>query len=61
MRYEKEAKIFTNAIKEIAKKPENINNLESYLSRHFSSWLKKYANDPENMAEEMREFAEMQI
>lgn len=61
MRYEKEAKIFTNAIKEIAKKPENINNLESYLSRHFSSWLKKYASDPENMAEEMKEFAEMQI
>lgn len=60
MKYEKEARIFCEAIKILASKPENLNNLESYLSYHFTSWLTKWANTPENMTAEMREFAEME-
>ena len=64
MRKETQAKAaedFVNAIKTIANKPENLDNLELYLSYHFSEWLEKYANTPEDMAAEMREFAEMEI
>lgn len=57
----KAAADFVNAIKTIANKPENLDNLESYLSYHFSEWLKKYANTHEDIAAEMREFAEMEV
>ena len=62
MRNEIQAKAaadFVNAIKTIANKPENLDNLESYLCYHFAEWLEKYANTPEDMAAEMREFAEL--
>ena len=52
---------FVAAIKEIAGKPENLNNLESYLSHHFTEWLREYANTPDGMAAEMKEFASMDI
>lgn len=55
----KAAADFVNAIKTIANKPENLDNLESYLCYHFAEWLEKYANTPEDMAAEMREFAEI--
>lgn len=58
--YKKEAKTFVDAIKKLAEKPDNLENLEFYLSVHFSEWLKKYANTPERMAIEMQEFAEME-
>ena len=57
----KAAADFVNAIKTIANKPENLNNLEWYLSNHFSVWLEKFANTPEDIAAEMREFAEMEV
>ena len=57
----KAAADFVNAIKTIANKPGNLDNLESYLSYHFTKWLEKYANTPEDMAAEMREFAEMEV
>lgn len=52
---------FVNAIKTIANKPENLDNLESYLWYYFAEWLEKYASTPEDMAAEMRKFAEMEI
>ena len=52
---------FVEAIKLIADKPDNLDNLESYLSRHFSEWVSKWANSPEGLAAEMKEFAEMEI
>ena len=58
---EKAAADFVAAIKEIAGKPENLNNLESYLSYHFPEWLRKYANTPDGIAAEMKEFASMDI
>lgn len=52
---------FIEAIKLIATKPDNLNNLESYLSQHFPEWVKKWANSPEDLAAEMKEFARMEI
>lgn len=61
MRYEKEAVAFIEAIKEIAGKEENLNNLENYLSYHFETWLEKFAGTPADMAGEMKSFASMEI
>lgn len=55
------AKIFIEAIKTIAEKPQNLDNLESYLTWHFPEWLQKYANTPENLTAELKHFAEMEI
>lgn len=55
------AKQFIQAIKTISEKPQNLENLESYLSRHFPQWLKKFANTPENITAELKAFAEMDI
>lgn len=55
------AKIFCDAIRTIAEKPENINNLESYLTYHFTSWLEMYGGYLEDLAMEMKTFAEMEI
>lgn len=61
MKHEHVAKQFVAAIKTIAEKPENLENLELYLSHHFPEWLEKYANTPETLTAEMREFAKMII
>lgn len=61
MKYERVAAQFVAAIKTIAEKPENLENLESYLSHHFAAWLQKYANTPETIVCELRAFAEMEI
>ena len=55
------AKMFIDSIKTIAEKPENLDNLEFYLSYNFDRWLDKYDNTPENIAIEMKNFAEMKI
>ena len=55
------AKIFCDAIKTIAEKPENLSNMESYLTWHFTEWLEKYGNCTENFAMEMKNFAEMEV
>ena len=60
-KYEKQAEEFCEAIRTLANKPENLNNLESYLTYHFDKWLTTWANSPENIAAEMKEFAEMEI
>ena len=57
--YEEQAIQFCNAIRALTNKPENLNNLESYLTYNFGKWLEKWANTPEGMAAEMKEFAEM--
>ena len=60
-KYTIEAAQFCNAIRELANKPENLQNLESYLEYHFDKWMKKYASTPEDMAAEMSNFAQMEI
>ena len=60
-KYTSEAEQFCNAIRELANKPENLQNLESYLSWHFDKWLEKFASTPDDMAAEMSNFAQMEI
>ncbi len=55
------AKEFIQAIKIIAEKPANLDNLECYLSHHFPEWLRKWANTPEGITSELKQFAEMDI
>ena len=55
------AKMFCDAIRTMGNKPQNIDNLESYLTRHFVVWHKVHAGDPEQLATEMKTFAEMKI
>lgn len=59
--YEEIAGEFIEAIKELASKPENLNNLESYLSYHFETWLRTYGTKPENITKELKHFAEMEV
>ena len=54
------AEMFCKAIKQLVENPVNLSNMESYLSHHFDVWMREYANDPENLAAEMRAFAEIQ-
>ena len=60
-KYEKQAAEFCEAIRTLANNTENLENLESYLSYHFEKWLKTWANSPENIAAEMKHFAEMEV
>ena len=60
-KFKQEAKQFCKAIKTIAEKPENLENLELYLSIHFAMWLEKFANNPESITVELKAFAEMEI
>lgn len=60
-KYGKQAEEFCEAIRTLANNTENLENLESYLSRHFSEWISKWANSPASLAAEMKEFAEMEI
>lgn len=55
------AKQLVEAIKTIAAKPDNLDNLEAYLSYHFPEWLQKWANTPEAIVSELHNFAEMEI
>ena len=59
MKYEKEARQFIDAIKTIASKPDNLDNLECYLSHHFAEWLNRWADTPETLVCELKEFANM--
>lgn len=58
---EQTAHQFTEAIKTIAEKPQNLENLKYYLSIHFSEWLSKFANTPEGITAELKQFAEMEV
>ncbi len=60
-KYTIEAAQFCDAIRELANKPENLQNLESYLEWHFDKWLEKFANTPDCIAAEMENFAQMDI
>ena len=57
----KNADILIQAIKDLASKPENLENLNSYLCYHFPKWLEMWARTPEGLAEEMKMFSEMEI
>ena len=60
-KYTVEAAQFCNAIRELANKPENLQNLESYLEWHFDKWLEKYASTPDCIAAQLSTYAQMDI
>ena len=57
--YEELAHLFCAAIKKLASNENAINNMESYLSYHFDSWMKKWAYDPDGITYELERFARM--
>ena len=59
-KYKEQAAEFCEAICTLANNTENLENLESYLSQHFSEWISKWANTPEKLVAEMKMFAEME-
>ena len=59
--FEELAERFVEAIKEIAKKEENLNNLQHYLSMHFEQWLERFARTPLAIVCEIESFANMEI
>lgn len=52
---------FINAIKTISTKENNLQNFQNYLSNHFEIWLQRFANTPEDITAELKEFAKMEI
>ena len=59
--FEELAKRFIEAIKRIATKEENLNNLQHYLSIHFEQWLERFAKTPLAIVCEIESFADMEI
>lgn len=57
MTNEENAKLTVEAIRHFAKNPESLDNFESYLSRHYDTWMKKYAHDPDGLTAELTHFA----
>lgn len=58
---ERLANELVEALRTLSEKPENMENFESYLSHHFDVWMEKYANTPENLVNEIKHFAEMEV
>ena len=52
------AKVFIEAIKTIAEKSENIDNLECYLENHFDVWTEKKAHTHQGLEYERKRFTE---
>lgn len=57
--YAEEARQFCAAIKKLAANEAALNNFECYLSMHFDTWLKEYADYPGGITDELEKFAEI--
>lgn len=57
MKYENEAKRFTEAIRALVNNEDALDNLKYYLSMHFDVWMQKFANTPESITAELNSFA----
>lgn len=58
-KYKEQAATVAAAILEMASNPSSLENFKTYLSFHFAEWLEKWANDPDNMACEFKEFSKI--
>lgn len=58
-KHEQSAKILCDAIRAFTQSPEALDNFETYLSYHFSTWMDKFASTPECMAEEFEQFSKI--
>ena len=59
--YEDLAMQLGDAIQKLAADEDHLNNFVSYLTHSFPEWLRTYANTPEGLVSEFREFANMQF
>lgn len=57
MKYENEAKRFTEAIRALVNNEDALDNLKYYLSMHFDVWMQKFASTPESITAELNSFA----
>lgn len=55
--YKEEARVFCDAIRELAAHPDALENLERYLSNHFGIWLTEYASTPLTITQELKGFS----
>lgn len=60
MKYEKEAKTFCKAIQLLAENSARLENLENYLSYHFSEWLEDWADTLQKIVGEMLDFSKIE-
>lgn len=58
-KYADEARQFCATIKKLAANEAALENLESYLSMHFDTWMKEYADYPGGITDELERFAEI--
>ena len=58
-KYNEQAATVAAAILEMASNPSSLENFENYLSIHFAEWIEKWANNPDNMACELKEFSKI--
>lgn len=59
MKYAQEAHALRKVIEALAKNPDALDTMESYLACHFSAWLETYVkSDPEKLVGELGQFAE---
>lgn len=56
-KYKYTAQTFCDAVRKLGNNPEALENLQVYLEHHFGEWLKKWADTPDDLAEEMQNFA----
>ena len=61
MNNKENAKALIAAIKKLAESSEHLDNFESYLSYHFDVWMEKYANDPDGLVSEFKQFSEIEF
>lgn len=57
--YGQEADILCSAIRKLAANEDALNNMGSYLTRHFAAFCAYFASTPENLADEFAEFANL--
>lgn len=60
-RFDKEAEMMGDAIRKMAENEDNVFNFVCYLTYHFDTWLRDMASTPQDLATEMKCFAEMEV
>lgn len=58
--YSEPAQMVVEAIRTFAEHPERLDNFESYLRNCFGPWVKKFANNPNGIAAELKYFSEIE-
>lgn len=61
MKYQNTAKRFAEAIVDLAKNEDALDNLKYYLSMHFDVWMQKFASTPEGITSELTDFANIEF